>query len=80
MAGDREQGLAASETNRRKYGDDYYARIGSIGGSKVGVKKGLAAMSPERRAEISRMGGKASRKGSRGGKDNTSRPSTSPEE
>lgn len=34
MAGTIEGGKAAAETNKRKYGENYYARIGAIGGKK----------------------------------------------
>lgn len=32
MTGTKEGARKTAETNRRKYGDDFYARIGSIGG------------------------------------------------
>lgn len=35
---------------------------GKVGGKATGVRKGLAALSPARRREIARLGGKASRK------------------
>lgn len=34
MAGTVEGGKAASITVKRKYGDDFYAKIGAIGGKK----------------------------------------------
>ena len=36
--------------------------LGRLGGKAKGKPKGFAAQSPERRAEIARMGGKARRK------------------
>lgn len=64
IAGTQRGGVRASKTNKRKYGDDYYARIGSIGGRAVATKpKGFAAMSLEKRQEAGRKGGKISRRG-----------------
>lgn len=34
MAGTKEGGKAAARTNKAKYGADFYARIGAIGGKK----------------------------------------------
>lgn len=34
MAGTKAGGLACAATNKRKYGADYYARIGALGGKK----------------------------------------------
>ena len=34
MAGTKSGGLSAAKTNKSKYGPDFYARIGSIGGKK----------------------------------------------
>jgi len=34
MAGTTTGGKAAEATNKRKYGADYYARIGALGGKK----------------------------------------------
>lgn len=42
MAGTRKGGAAAAETNRKKYGNDFYARIGAMGGS-VGRTGGFAS-------------------------------------
>lgn len=42
MAGSREQGLEAAKTNKRKYGPDFYRRIGARGGS-ARVPKGFAS-------------------------------------
>ena len=58
MGGNSESAKKGVATNLKKYGPDYYSYLGSKGGS-VKVKKGLAALSPERRKEIAAMGGKA---------------------
>ena len=42
MAGNLEGGRAAAATNKEKYGDDFYKRIGAKGGSK-GHTGGFAA-------------------------------------
>jgi hypothetical protein len=42
MAGTKNGGKAAAATNKAKYGDNFYARIGAIGGKK-GHTGGFAA-------------------------------------
>ena len=42
MAGTKAGGKAAAETNKRKYGSDFYAKIGSKGG-KLGKTGGFYA-------------------------------------
>ena len=42
MAGTEKGGQAAAKTNRAKYGADFYAKIGAIGGKK-GHTGGFAA-------------------------------------
>ncbi len=42
MSGTLEGGLAAAKSNKERYGDDWYARIGAIGG-KNGHSGGFAA-------------------------------------
>lgn len=42
MPGTKEGGLAAAATNRRKYGPDYYSKIGAKGG-KLGRTGGFAS-------------------------------------
>lgn len=34
MAGTKAGGMAAAETNKKKYGADFYAKIGAMGGKK----------------------------------------------
>lgn len=52
----------AAATNRRKYGDDFYKKISSMGGRALGTRKGFAA-----NRELARLagqkGGRKSRKG-----------------
>lgn len=62
MAGTKEGAKKAAATIKAKYGDDYYAKNGRIGGSVVGVKKGFAAnISLARTAGA--KGGRNSRRG-----------------
>ncbi len=42
MSGSVEGGRVAAATNKKKYGDDYYAKIGAMGG-KLGHTGGFAA-------------------------------------
>lgn len=65
MAGNRDGGIKAARTNKEQQGEDWYVRIGTLGGSKKTSNtknKGLASMSKERRAEISRLGGRKSKR------------------
>ena len=55
-------GLKAAATNRAKHGDDFYKRMGSKGGRKLGVKKGFAVMTPEQRRAYGKKGGLKSRR------------------
>lgn len=64
MAGTRDGGLLAAEQNKRRYGADYYEKIGSIGGSTKTTKlKGFAAMPRWKASEAGRRGGIKSRRG-----------------
>lgn len=61
MAGTKEGGKNAAATNKERYGSDYYAKIGSIGG-KVGGFKGFAT-NPELAKKAGAKGGKKSKRG-----------------
>ena len=61
MAGTKEGGKHAAETNRKLYGKDFYARIGSRGG-KAGHTGGFAA-DPELARRAGAIGGRKSRRG-----------------
>lgn len=61
MAGTRQGGKKAAEENRKRYGSDFYARIGSIGG-KAGHTGGFAA-DPELARRAGALGGKKSKRG-----------------
>lgn len=60
MAGTKVGGKAAANTNKTKYGADFYARIGAIGG-KRGHSGGFAANRKLAR-EAGRKGGLISRR------------------
>lgn len=60
MAGTKTGGKAAAQTNKAKYGPDFYARIGAIGGRK-GTTGGFAA-NRELARIAGRKGGRVSRR------------------
>lgn len=61
MAGTKAGGLKAAESNKRKYGSDWYSRIGKKGG-KNGHTGGFAA-NPELARAAGAKGGRISRRG-----------------
>lgn len=61
MAGTKLGGIKAGKTNKAKYGNDFYKRIGSIGG-KNGHTGGFAA-NPELARIAGQKGGRISRRG-----------------
>lgn len=61
MAGTKQGGQQASRTNKAKYGDDFYAKIGALGGKK-GTTGGFYA-NRELAREAGRIGGLKSRRG-----------------
>jgi general stress protein YciG len=64
MPGTYNGGLNAAETNKARYGDDFYRIIGAKGG-KAGTNRDWT-LTPEGRAHLSeagRRGGAASRRG-----------------
>lgn len=60
MAGNRSGGLKAAKTNKKKYGANFYEKIGRIGGMKS--TGGGFAKNPELAKIAGRKGGKASQK------------------
>ena len=60
MAGTKAGGLAAAATNKKKYGEDFYAKIGAKGG-KLGKTGGFYA-NRELAREAGAKGGKISRR------------------
>lgn len=61
MSGTKAGGRRAAETNKRKYGSDFYAEIGRKGG-KNGHTGGFAA-NPELARRAGAIGGRKSRRG-----------------
>ena len=70
MSGTRDGGLKAAETNKKRHGAEYYAKIGAKGGkagntggfaSDVVGKDGLTGR--ERAKKVGAIGGKKSRRG-----------------
>lgn len=64
MAGTKSGGAKAAATNKNKYGKDFYARIGSMGG-KIGRTGGFYANRDLAR-QAGRKGGLKSRRGPSG--------------
>ena len=60
MSGSRAGGLKAAETNKQKYGREFYQNIGRKGG-KACVPKGFA-VNPELAKRAGSKGGKISRR------------------
>lgn len=52
MSGTKIGGQKTAKQNIKRYGEDFYAKIGAKGGSKKGVKKGFAA-----NPELARLAG-----------------------
>lgn len=70
MGGTRAGGLLTAKTNKELYGEDWYQRIGAIGGkkgTKDGAIKGFASMrangQTQKIREAGRRGGTISRRG-----------------
>ena len=72
MAGTKAGGQRAAETTKRLHGEDFYARIGRIGG--LNGHTGGFASNPELAREAGRKGGlKSSRRGIKNGQDKTTK-------
>ena len=61
MSGSRAGGLKTAETNKQKYGREFYQNIGRKGG-KACVPKGFA-VNPELAKRAGSIGGKLSKRG-----------------
>jgi hypothetical protein len=62
MAGTKQGGLNAAATNKAKFGDDYYVKLGAVGGKVKGQPKGFAAMDKDKVRAAGAKGGKISRR------------------
>ena len=60
MAGTRAGGAKAAQTNKKRYGKEFYAQIGAMGGKKG--KTGGFYANRELAREAGRKGGKISRR------------------
>ena len=60
MSGTKKGGLKAAKTNKELHGDDFYARIGAMGG-RNGHTGGFAS-NPELARKAGKKGGKISRR------------------
>lgn len=60
MAGTREGGAKAAKTNKKRYGKEFYAQIGAMGGKKG--KTGGFYANRDLAREAGRKGGKISRR------------------
>ena len=60
MAGNKIGGAKAAATNKARYGEDFYAKIGKIGGKK---STGGFAANRELASAAGRKGGQISRRG-----------------
>lgn len=63
MAGTKDGGALAAQTNKNKYGEDYYHRIGKLGGVK-GTTGGFAdgEEGRERARKFGKIGGQNSKR------------------
>ncbi len=59
MSGTKEGGVKAAETNKRDHGENFYSKIGKIGGAVKGVRKGFAA-NPDLAKSAGKLGGSKS--------------------
>jgi len=64
MSGTKDGGVKAAARNKEIYGDDFYKRIGAIGGKK---SKGGFAVNRELARTAGRLGGKRSKRKARSG-------------
>jgi len=61
MSGNSKGGVKATHTTKQRHGDDFYVKIGALGGSKS--RNGGFAQNRELAREAGRIGGKRSRRG-----------------
>jgi general stress protein YciG len=60
MAGNREGGLKAAKTAKERHGENFYKRIGTLGGEMS--RGGGFTKNSERARELGRIGGKTPKK------------------
>ena len=64
MGNTKAGGKKVAITNKLKYGDDYYVKMGQLGGRKK-VPKGFARMDKEKVRAAGKLGGTRSKRGSK---------------
>lgn len=68
MAGTSEGGKKASKTNKKKFGKDFYVKIGRLGGMKSGTggfyygKRNYSEDDPRHPRNLGRLGGQTSKR------------------
>lgn len=62
MAGTKAGGQKCKQRLLERYGEDYFSKLGKIGGSRTGSAKGFAA-NPELASRAGKLGGSISRRG-----------------
>lgn len=62
MSGNKVGGAKAAQTNKKKYGSDFYAKIGKVGGTRS--RGGGFTNNSELASRAGRLGGQMSRRGS----------------
>lgn len=62
MVGTKAGGVKAAATNKKEYGEDFYAKIGNMGGRASGIKKGFA-LNPALARTAGAKGGRKSKRG-----------------
>ena len=60
--GTKDGGAKAAQTNKQRYGIDFYKSIGSKGGKKSSPTKGFGGMDKEKVSAAGRKGGTISRR------------------
>ena len=60
MAGTKKGGTKAAATNKKLYGEDFYVRVGAIGGK---ISRGGGFKDKELASRAGRIGGSTSRRG-----------------
>lgn len=63
MSGTRSGGKKAAATNKEKHGEDFYKRIGTLGGSKSHRETRPFTVNPELARAAGAKGGKSSKRG-----------------
>lgn len=62
MSGTIAGGKAAAATNKAKYGEDFYRKVGAKGGAKSNPRKGFGSHR-QLAAEVGSIGGRISKRG-----------------